>query len=326
MRILFITSTRLGDCVLSTGLLDYLSKTYPQSMITVAGGFLGINLLKNFPNVEAVLPMKKRRFNAHWFELWRQVAPTKWDMIVDLRGSIISHLLRAEKKHVWHRYYARADKMTGEKPHKVIQLSRFLGLDNPADPILYFSKDQMQRSTERLGKDKDKDRVILSIAPSANWIGKTWPAERFIVLLNQLRTKHPYFKNCHVAVFAAPGEEKAGNQILQSIEDDKRLDFIGKTRPSEAAALIAQTNFFIGNDSGLMHCAAASGVLTLGLFGPTDHRIYRPWGEKTAVAHTQKSFEELHALSIKNHDICLMDSLSVEAVYESADQLYQSFK
>ena len=38
MRILFITSNRIGDAVLSTGLLDHLIRTYPQAQFSVACG------------------------------------------------------------------------------------------------------------------------------------------------------------------------------------------------------------------------------------------------------------------------------------------------
>ena len=41
MRILFVTSNRIGDAVLSTGLLDHLIRTYPDSRITVACGHGG---------------------------------------------------------------------------------------------------------------------------------------------------------------------------------------------------------------------------------------------------------------------------------------------
>ena len=38
MRILFVTSSRLGDAVLSTGLLDHLIRTHPDARITIACG------------------------------------------------------------------------------------------------------------------------------------------------------------------------------------------------------------------------------------------------------------------------------------------------
>ncbi|MCZ6745098.1 MAG: glycosyltransferase family 9 protein, partial [Alphaproteobacteria bacterium] len=38
MNILFITSTRIGDAVLSTGILDHLICQFPDARITVACG------------------------------------------------------------------------------------------------------------------------------------------------------------------------------------------------------------------------------------------------------------------------------------------------
>ena len=40
----------------------------------------------------------------------------------------------------------------------------------------------------------------------------------------------------------------------------------------------------MGNDSGLMHLAAAAGAPTLGLFGPTPAAEYAPAGPRAAVA------------------------------------------
>ena len=44
-----------------------------------------------------------------------------------------------------------------------------------------------------------------------------------------------------------------------------------------------QAGLFIGNDSGLMHMAAAAGAPTIGLFGPTNAATYGPSGPR-AVA------------------------------------------
>jgi ADP-heptose:LPS heptosyltransferase len=53
---------------------------------------------------------------------------------------------------------------------------------------------------------------------------------------------------------------------------------------SQAAACLARCTIFIGNDSGLMHLAAAAGAPTLGLFGPSQASEYAPAGRRTAIA------------------------------------------
>jgi ADP-heptose:LPS heptosyltransferase len=39
----------------------------------------------------------------------------------------------------------------------------------------------------------------------------------------------------------------------------------------------------VGNDSGITHLAAALGIRTIALFGPTDPAIYGPVGPAVAV-------------------------------------------
>jgi len=82
----------------------------------------------------------------------------------------------------------------------------------------------------------------------------------------------------------------------------------------------------VGNDSGLMHCAAAVGVPTLGLFGPSFPAQYRPWGPRAAYVSTPETFEQL--TSYKGYTPedapCLMRSLTVEKAYEAASYLLNS--
>jgi ADP-heptose:LPS heptosyltransferase len=61
-------------------------------------------------------------------------------------------------------------------------------------------------------------------------------------------------------------------------------DFVGMLSLPEAASVLQHASLFIGNDSGLMHLAAAAGAPTIGLFGPTDAATYGPTGRAaTAV-------------------------------------------
>jgi ADP-heptose:LPS heptosyltransferase len=56
------------------------------------------------------------------------------------------------------------------------------------------------------------------------------------------------------------------------------IDLAGRVDLLTAFACLKHARLFIGNDSGTMHLAAAAGVPTIGLFGPSDERLYAPWG------------------------------------------------
>ena len=54
---------------------------------------------------------------------------------------------------------------------------------------------------------------------------------------------------------------------------------------SEMARVLRQTDVFLGHDSGITHLAAALGVPTVALFGPTDPQRWSPKGDHVEVIH-----------------------------------------
>ena len=92
MRLLFITATRIGDAVLSTGILDQLVRAHPGIRVTVACGPAAAGLFLHVPGLEQVVAMKKRPLTLHWLELWRASVGRRWDIAVDLRGSAVTVL------------------------------------------------------------------------------------------------------------------------------------------------------------------------------------------------------------------------------------------
>src|SRR5882757_8834823 len=147
-RILFVTSTRIGDCILSTGLYRRLAESEPSARITVACGPLGAPVFRAAPNLERILVVAKSPtgHRGHWLTLWRQAAATRWDLVVDLRGSAIAYLLWAKKRRVF-----RGE--TPEPVHKVVELARVLGFDPPPDPVFWLDDQARGDADALLGAD-----------------------------------------------------------------------------------------------------------------------------------------------------------------------------
>ena len=128
--ILFITSTRIGDAVLSSGLIRKLADEMPDARFTIVAGPLAAPLFENTPNLDALIVMEKRPFEAHWFSLWRQVRKRPWGLVVDLRGSMISSFLKRKRRAVFRRHLHGTE-------HKVLEAARLLSLeDDPPAPYL----------------------------------------------------------------------------------------------------------------------------------------------------------------------------------------------
>ncbi|MBI1301865.1 MAG: glycosyltransferase family 9 protein [Alphaproteobacteria bacterium] len=301
-HILFITSSRIGDAVLSTGILNHLHDTNPEARFTICCGPLAVSLFEGFPNVDRVIAIKKEKHHKHWLKLLKEVIGTKFDIVVDLRNSAVSRLVRARKRYIY-------GKQITQSLHKVEQNAAVLKLMNTPAPKLWFSQKQLEFANNAMGQSPN----ILGVGPAANWPAKTWPIERFIEITQWLMNERHIE---YVAVFAAPGEESIARQLLQSISQEKQIDMIAKTDPGTAAACLSKCYYYIGNDSGLMHCAAAVGVQTIGLFGPSYPSLYRPWGKEASYVSTPETFDELIDYDAYRAQTapCLMESLAIDTV------------
>jgi heptosyltransferase-3 len=317
MKILFITSTRLGDAVLSTGALDYLMKKNRDVEVTVACGPMVAEIFEQAPDVIKVIALKKEPLAMHWAKLWRQVAYTPWDIVVDLRNSFISRVIPARKRYIW----SRQDK----NHHMVEQIGALLGVSPPPDPTLWINGETREKAATLVPARSS----VLAVGPAANWPGKTWPADNFVSLLARLTAADSILPNAKIAVFAAKGEEDTAYKVLNAFPAEQRIDVIGKASPLVAAAALQNCNLYIGNDSGLTHCAAAGGIPTLGLFGPSWPQLYRPWGPRCAYVSTPESYTELtnfKGYSPATTMTSLMNSLTVDMAYDAAVALWKNIQ
>jgi heptosyltransferase-3 len=265
MRILFITSNRLGDAVLSTGLLDHLIRQHPDARITVVCGAVAEGVFTRMPNRERTIVLRKKKWGLHWLPLWAETATQFWDLVVDIRGSALSWLVPTRRRAVFHRV---------EGP-KIAQLGAILGLSPPPPPVAWTSESDRTRVLALLPANK---RLIV-LAPTANWGPKVWPADRFAAVFHRVAGPDGV-----PVVLGGPGpaEHAMAASLLAVLPG--AIDLVGQLTLPEVVACLENADLFVGNDSGLMHLAAATGTPTVGLFGPTDAAVYGPTGRlATAV-------------------------------------------
>ncbi|WP_291299214.1 glycosyltransferase family 9 protein [Elioraea sp.] len=310
MRILFVTATRIGDAVLSTGLLDHLLRAHPGAAVTIACGPAAAGVFAACPNAERVIALPKQRFGLHWLSLWRAVAATRWDIAVDLRGSALTHMIRAGERHVM-----RGGRKAG---HRIAQLGAVLGLDPPPLPVAWTRPADDARAAALL----PPGAPVIGLGPTANWPGKVWDANRFVALFDRLAAADGPLPGARAAVFAGPGEaERAlAAPVLAALPRSRTIDLAGTLTLPEAAAALARCSLYVGNDSGLMHLAAAAGAPTLGLFGPSPPEDYAPVGRRAAFVRTKETVHELVATPGYDHRTTgsLMGSLTVEVAFAGA--------
>lgn len=314
MRILFVTATRIGDAVLSTGLLSHVVERFPGARLTIAAGPVAAPLFEAVPGLDRLLVVTKQRYGLHWLALYARVARHRWDLVIDLRGSALAWMLRAGERRVM----AKGD----QREHRVRQLGRLFGLDPPPGPVLWTAPHHARAAAALLPPGPP----VLAIGPAANWRGKQWRAERFAELARRLTAADGPLPGARIAVLAAAHERAQAAPLLSGVPGGVPggvIDLVGRTDLLTAAAVLRRSALFIGNDTGLMHIAAAAGTPTLGLFGPSPAEQYAPWGPSTAFVQTALPREKMFSPGFDHRTTgTLMDSLTVDMAETAAQCLW----
>jgi len=143
------------------------------------------------------------------------------------------------------------------------------------------------------------------IAPGARWKTKRWPPEKFGELSSRLPLS--------TVIVGSRGDMDIAHEVV-ALSGGKAVSFAGKTNLKELIEIIRGAQFFVSNDSGPMHIAAALGIPVFAIFGPTDPLRTGPYGKGHIVIRENVSCAP--CLRRTCDDVKCMKNLSVEKVYE----------
>jgi heptosyltransferase III len=121
------------------------------------------------------------------------------------------------------------------------------------------------------------DRSFVLIHPGSRLSHKRWPEEHFLTFVKMLSSRFPELA---FVLACGPGESKWAASWMESFPGDKSL-FLPNPTLGELIALAARCALFVGNDSGPMHLAAATGCPVLALFANPSR--WEPLAEKKRV-------------------------------------------
>jgi len=275
MKVLFITSNRLGDAILSTGVLAHYLREYPGAEVTVVCGRIAAPIFRAVPGILDVVTVDKKRFALHWLGPFFKFAFRRWDLMVDLRDVTIMKLVPARRRIF--------DAGSSGSRHRLEDFAALIESPNDVPtPQFWFDEAAIARANQLIPADE----FIIGVAPVTGPKRKLWRPDRYAAVLQTLTAPGGVMAGARVAVFAAPNEAASAQQLTDLLPPEQVINLVGATDPLEAAAAIGECGFFLGVDSGLMHAAAALDVPTVGLFG--EHgvpMVYRPWGSRSAYVH-----------------------------------------
>ena len=165
--------------------------------------------------------------------------------------------------------------------------------------LLDTDRQAAEKALEPLRREKKLKRIY-AVMPGASEAFKEWPVERFAELLKVIMKRE---KDLGLAILGGEKDKKRA-ETLAALFPRRAISLAGKLAFRESAALLSLCEKYIGNDTGLMHMAAAQKVpvltlfpypASLGLFPMSCPVRFQPYGvPAVAVLPAQPAGEKCH--------------------------------
>ena len=147
--------------------------------------------------------------------------------------------------------------------------------------------------------------LLIGLGPGSKMAAKQWPLQRFIEVGRDLLVNLP---GCWLIIFGGPGDRELGNKI-RDVLGDRVINAAGRLSVLESAEALRRCSVYVGNDTGVMHLAAAAGTPCVGIFSARDHPgRWEPYGLHHIVLRKEPSCAGcLLEVCIKHDMICLKE-------------------
>jgi heptosyltransferase-1 len=174
---------------------------------------------------------------------------------------------RAARPHVVDQMLALAEHVTGKTGFERVPDVRHLV--EREDPIV-------DEWLQRIGS-----RPFAVLQPFSSKVNKEWDADDAVAFAERLSRD-----GIQPVLRWGPGEESRAAELIalsKKSSSSPSILLAPPTTPASSARLAARAALFVGADTGPTHLAAAAGVPTLALFGPTAVERFSPVGPRAAV-------------------------------------------
>jgi len=302
-RILIRATNWVGDAVMSLPALEAVSDIFPDAAITVFAKPWVVPIYKAHPGVDhvlvyhkdgrgvknlktmmrAIIEIRRQRFdlailfqNAFEAALLSYLGGVKFRLgyNTDGRGLLLTHAVMRDSRI-----------LNIHQTEYYLSILRAMGWEaRSRNPRITVSREDIKTAGELLESlHVQREDFLVGLSPGAIYGGaKRWPEERF-ARIGDLAAENWGAK---IIIMGTPKEQEIAQGVCEMMTR-KPINLCGKTNLGRAIGVISLCRFFVTNDSGLMHIAAALGIPTVAIFGSTDAVTTSPKGPRTRIVRRE---------------------------------------
>lgn len=293
-KVLLIRLGSLGDVVLVGAVIQALARDRPDLEVRLLVKARYAPLFRHDPRVARVIALEEMGGVWGLVALARSLRRERFDAVVDLHATPRSRFLglllgpariiRYRKRH-WARWAIVHAPWLGIRVPRTVQAYLDavapLGGVSPCEPRLYVDAEAAREARAFLEEaGLGLAETLVGVHPGSRWPAKRWTRSGFAAVIEALSDR----PGVRVMVLGDETDRPFVDQVVAHLGRRPIVAVGGELPLTRLVALIDRCAVMLANDSGPMHIAAALGVPTVALFGPTHPRLgFAPQGGKATV-------------------------------------------
>jgi len=288
-----------------SGLIARLKAEIPHARITLATTQASAVLFQDDDLIDELQAFDGALFKLKSLHGLSELSRRKWGLCVDIGPTLISRMMKAKT-----RFTLNPNDSAGV----LEQIAAKLKLD-PLEimPALRVSPRREAQTRTLIDNGRETGPLIV-MAPGAGWLGRRWPTERFAVLATRLMREEGPFANHRLLIIGSEAERDTLQALRMATPRAQVMEIGGDVTELNAYAAMRQAVLFVGNDELWLHLAAAAGIPTFGLFGPSDE-AEAPIGGHVLVIRGPRTLVDIQMVDPKlKQNVCHMLDLTIDHV------------
>ena len=298
-NILLIKLDEIGDSIMASSSVRNVRKTYPNAEITILCQPLTKQLYKKCPYINRIICCEKKVFigklmtkacDTIFNMVSQKLLQYKFDTVITLRhnsdciteafiafftGAVRRYSLDLNSNRYCLPINPLCDTISNvllskvfvvppdviHEADKQIYLMKRLHMFHSGELELFYSKSDNVRAKQWLAiLPGNSQKIVVGITAGIN--RRKWPVKRYLLVCKYLLKKY----NVSFVILGSDREKDDAEFLEANLPKGKILNLCCKTTLSETAAVISNVDFYIGNDTGLLHMASAAKIPVVGLY------------------------------------------------------------
>ena len=336
----------MGDVILTTGVVAALARRFPGARIDYLTRSPHDQLLgeeKTLSRVFVLPPKKPGKFAylRSYLQFLREIRRSRYDLVVDFfsrgpRSRVISLVTGAPFRlglvdrgfpgHCWvdRIVYTRISSPPVQLALTVDRMNHLLSRifspaslpGPPSHPTLTVTDDNIARARELLSSTFPGETPVFLVFCGSGIPTKNWPAQHFAEIARRLVSR-----GMSVLFLGAASDREQMERVRGHLGNHSLIAFYENLPFGTLKGLCRLSRGILGNDSGPLHLAQATGHDVVVLFGPGDHVSYAPFRGRFLKAHL--ACQPCQAFANHCPDNRCMQEIGVEEVWKAVEETFE---